>query len=477
MLFYGTAGVWKTINGGHSWTPISGDLTRQTWEVPTNAGKYASTVTPAPAGTVTAIAPSPLDVNVLWAGTGDGLIQLTTDGGAKWNNVTPPQIKPWTRIFNMDAGHFDTKTAYAAANTLRLDDMNPHFWRTHDGGKTWTEINNGIAAGAVANSIREDPRKKGLLYAATDTQVWFSIDDGDHWQSLRLNMPAISVRDIAVKDDATCMCSDLVAGTHGRGFWILDDVTPLRQAADAAAASQAYLFKPATGIRVRFATNDPTPWPPEVPAGENPPPGALIDYYLPSAAGEVKLEILNPAGKVIRTYSSKDPVRSPDPATDPAAYNKICQETPTAPDCALPLYWPAPQQVLKTSPGMHRFSWDMHYDPLPGAGGGGGRGGGGGNGAVPHRTYSGVNSPWAPPGAYSVRLTADGRDPDSAHHHQDGSARQDHARRAADLHADRSDGRQGTQRRRRLQGGSRPRGQGQIPNAIGGQRRPAQADR
>ena len=181
----------------------------------------------------------------------------------------------------MDAGHFDTKTAYAAANTLRLDDMNPHFWRTHDGGKTWTEIDNGIAGGAVANSIREDPRKKGLLYAATDTQVWVSFDDGDHWHSLRLNMPAISVRDIEVKDDASCLCSDLVAGTHGRGFWILDDVTPLRQAAEAAAASSAYLFKPATGIRIRFGTNDPTPWPPEVPAGENPPPGALVDYYLP----------------------------------------------------------------------------------------------------------------------------------------------------------------------------------------------------
>ena len=145
LLFYATAGVWKTANGGHSWTAISGDLTRQTWEVPANAGKYASTVTPAPLGSITALAPSPLDVNVLWAGTGDGLLQVTTDGGAKWTNVTPPQIKAWTRIFNMEAGHFDTKTAYAAANTLRLDDMNPHFWRTHDGGKTWTEIDNGIA--------------------------------------------------------------------------------------------------------------------------------------------------------------------------------------------------------------------------------------------------------------------------------------------------------------------------------------------
>jgi len=407
VLFYATAGVWKTTNGGHSWTPISGDLTRQTWEVPSNAGKYGSTVTPSPLGTVTALAPSPLDVNVLWAGTGDGNIQVTTDGGLKWTNVTPPAMKAWTRIFNMDAGHFDAKTAYAAANTLRLDDMNPHFWRTHDGGKTWTEIDNGIAPGAVANSIREDPRKKGLLYAATDTQVWVSFDDGDNWHSLRLDMPAISVRDIAVKDDAACMCSDLVAGTHGRGFWILDDVTPLRQAADAAAAQNAYLFKPATAVRIRFGTNDPTPWPPEMAAGENPPPGALLDYYLPEAAqGDVKLEILS-GDKVIRTYSSHDPVRTPDPATDPVAYNRLCQENPGAPDCGLPLYWPAPQQSVKASAGMHRFSWDMHYDPLPG-GGGGGRGGGG-SAAVPHRTYPGVNSPWVAPGTYTVRLTADGK--------------------------------------------------------------------
>jgi len=406
VLFYATAGVWKTSNGGHSWTPISGDLTRQTWDVPANAGKYAASVTPAAMGSVTALAPSPLDVNVLWAGTGDGLIQLTSDGGRKWTNVTPPQMKPWTRIFNMDAGHFDAGTAYAAANTLRLDDMNPHFWRTHDGGKTWTEIDNGIAGGAVSNSIREDPRKKGLLYAATDTQVWVSFDDGDHWHSLRLDMPAISVRDIQVKDDASCMCSDLVAGTHGRGFWILDDVTPLREAAEAAAASGAYLFKPAPAVRVRFATNDPTPWPPELPAGENPPNGAIVDYYLPAAAGEVKLEILNAQGKTLRTYASTDPVRTPDPATDPVAYNKLCQQTPTAPDCGLPLYWPAPPQVLRTTAGMHRFSWDMHYDPIPG-GAGGGRGGGGG--AVPHRTYPAVASPWVAPGSYTVRLTANGK--------------------------------------------------------------------
>jgi photosystem II stability/assembly factor-like uncharacterized protein len=406
ILFYATAGVWKTVNGGHSWNAISGDLTRRTWEIPANAGKYASTVTPAAQGSVTALAPSPLDVNVLWAGTGDGLIQVTTNGGLKWSNVTPPQIKPWTRIFNMEAGHFDIGTAYVAANTLRLDDLNPHFWRTHDGGRTWVEIDSGIAPGAAANSIREDPRRKGLLYAATDTQVWVSIDDGDNWSSLRLDMPAISVRDIELKDDESCLCSDLVAGTHGRGFWILDDVTPLRQAAEADAATGAYLFKPATGIRVRFGTNDPTPWPPELPAGENPPAGAIVDYYLPSAAGELKLEFLNTQGKVVRTYSTTDTVRKPDPATDPAGYNKLCQDTPSAPDCGLPLYWPAPPQVLKTSAGMHRFTWDMHYDPVRGTPGGRGDGS---VGAVPHRTYPGVNSPWVAPGVYTVRLTANGR--------------------------------------------------------------------
>jgi len=409
VMFYAGSAVFKTIDQGHSWTRMSPDLARQTWPVPSSAGKYAAGLTPSPTGTITALAPSPTNIAVLWAGTDDGNIQVTMDGGLKWTDVTPSQIKPWTRIFNMAAGHFDTLTAYAAANTLRVDDVNPHLWRTHDGGKTWTEIDNGIAPGAVTNSIREDPRKRGLLYASTDTQVWVSFDDGDHWNSLRLNMPAISVRDIEVKDDATCLCSDLVAGTHGRGFWILDDVTPLRQAAEAQAAKGAYLFKPETGVRVRFGTNDPTPWPPELLAGENPPPGAIIDYYLPAAAaGEVKLEFLNTAGKVIRTYSSNDPVRNPDPAKDPVAYNKLCQATPTLPDCGLPLYWPAPQQVLSTQAGEHRFSWDMHYDPL-GGGGGGGRGGGGGGGAVPHRTYSGVNSPWVAPGDYTVRLTVDGK--------------------------------------------------------------------
>ena len=408
VLFYASNAVFKTIDHGHSWTRISGDLTRQTWEVPANTGKYGRTVTARPTGSITALAASSRSVGVLWAGTDDGSIQVTMNGGLTWTNVTPPAIKPWTRIFNMEAGHHDIQTAYAAANTLRLDDINPHFWRTHDGGKTWQEINTGIAGGAVANSIREDPRKPGLLYAATDLQVWVSFDDGDHWQSLKLDMPAISVRDIQVKDDSTCLCSDLVAGTHGRGFWILDNITPLRQAVSAMAASGSYLFKPATAVRVRFATNDPTPWPPEMPAGENPPPGASIDYYLDANARQVKLEVLDVAGKTIRSYTSDDKARDPDPARDPEKYNAVCQRTPNAADCGVPLYWPAPSVALPTERGMHRWSWDMHYDPI--AAGGGGRGGGGGaGGAVPHRTYPGVASPWVPPGNYVVRLTVDGK--------------------------------------------------------------------
>jgi hypothetical protein len=345
---------------------------------------------------------------VIWAGSDDGSLQVTMNGGSTWTNVTPSQAKPWARIFNIDAGHFDSQTAYAAVNTLRLDDMNPHFVRTHDGGKTWTEINTGIAPGAVANSIREDPKVKGLLYAATDLQVWVSYDDGDHWESLRLNMPAISVRDLQVKDDSTCHCTDIVIGTHGRGFWILDNITTLRQAAPARAATAVYLFRPPTAVRVRFATNDPTPWPPEMPHGDNPMPGGIIDYRLANATSSpVTLDIVDAKGAVVRHYSSADFVLDPHPALNRDAYDMVCQTKPSSPSCAVPLYWPAPPIRLATSAGMHRFSWDLHLDPLPiesvadvndeEA-----------TGAVPNRTNPTVESPWAPPGTYTVRLTVNG---------------------------------------------------------------------
>jgi len=404
VLFYTSNVVWKSADNGHSWDRISPDLARQSWAIPATVGKYSSEVKPAPTGSITALSASPRDINVIWAGTDDGNIQVTMDGGAKWNNVTPSQIKPWTRIFNIDAGHFDTKTAYAAANTMRIDDMNPHLWRTHDGGKTWTEIDHGIAPGVVTNSIREDPRKKGLLYASTETQVWVSFDDGDNWQSLRLDMPAVSVRDIQLKDDSICMCSDLIAGTHGRGFWILDDVTPLRQAAEARAAAPAYLYKPEAALRIRLATNDPTPWPPEVPAGENPPNGAIIDYYLASAvSGPVTIDILDAGGKLVRTYTS-ELKRDPDPAVDAAAYDKVCQAVPSSADCAVPLYWPSRIKSVPTSAGMHRISWNLRYQPLAQE-----RGEVDATGAVPHRSSPPASSPWAPPGNYTVRLTVAGK--------------------------------------------------------------------
>jgi photosystem II stability/assembly factor-like uncharacterized protein len=410
ILYYTSNVVWKSTDHAHSWTRISPDLARQSWQAPASAGKYAGTIDPAPLGSITALSPSPRSAGVIWAGTDDGNVQVTTNGGASWTNVTPPQVKPWTRIFNIDAGHFDTRTAYAAANTMRIDDPDPHFWRTHDGGKTWKEISAGIAPGNVANSIREDPRTPGLLYASTDAQVWVSFDDGAHWRSLRANMPAVSVRDLQLKDDSSCMCADLIAGTHGRGFWILDDVTPLRQAAElrsAEASHSPYLFKPVTALRVRFGTNEPTPWPAELPAGENPPPGGIIDNYLPAdAQGPVKLDILDASGKVVRSYASTDPVITPDPALHPDAYNEVCKRTPSAPDCALPLYWPAPQMIVSPRAGMHRFSWDLHYDPV---GGPVEQSGEEAQGAVPHRTYPTVNAPWAPPGTYTVRLTVSGR--------------------------------------------------------------------
>jgi photosystem II stability/assembly factor-like uncharacterized protein len=412
VLYYTSNVVWKSIDHAHSWTRISPDLARQTWAVPATAGKYAGEVTPGPRGTITALSPSPRSANVLWAGADDGNIQVTMNGGMTWHDVTPAAIKPWTRIFNIEAGHFDTLTAYAAANTMRIDEMNPHFWRTHDGGKTWTEINTGITPGAVANAIREDPRQKGLLYASTDTQVWVSFDDGAHWQSLRLNMPAVSVRDIEVKDDSTCLCADLIAGTHGRGFWILDDLTPLRQQAalaTAGAAGTPYLVKPMTAVRVRFGTNDPTPWPPEVPAGQNPARGAVLDYALPGGVtGPVTLEIVSAAGKVIRSYSSEDPALAPDPALDPDGYNRVCQQHPDATDCGLPLYWPAPQHVIGTAPGMHRVTWDMRYDPInpPDIAA---QGDVDATGAVPHESVHSENAPWAPPGRYTVRLTVGGK--------------------------------------------------------------------
>ena len=224
-LYFANNVLWKTMDGGTTWKQISGDLTRKAWDTPKSVGKYLSdpAAKPQQRGVIYTVAPSYQDMLHIWAGTDDGLIHVTADGGLTWKDVTPPGLPAWAKVSIIDAGRFDPLTAYAAINTLRLDDMRPHIYRTHDGGRTWTEIVAGIPNGETVNAVREDPKRKGLLFAGTERTVYVSFDDGAHWQSLRLNLPASSMRDLIVKDD------DLVVATHGRGFWILDDITPLRQ--------------------------------------------------------------------------------------------------------------------------------------------------------------------------------------------------------------------------------------------------------
>lgn len=382
ILYFASNTLWQTSNGGKDWQQISPDLTRKTFPIPASVGKFSSekSAQPVQRGVIYAVAPSPLDIKRIWAGTDDGLIHLTVDGGLHWTDVTPKDLVPFAKVSIIEAGHFDPLTAYAAINTIRLDDLRPQIYRTHDGGKTWTEIVNGIPNNENTNAIREDPKRKGLLYAATERAVYVSFDDGDHWQSLRLNMPASSVRDIIVKGN------DLVAATHGRGFWILDDITPLRQVSQNVLAADTWLAKPQDAVRVRGNMNTDTPLPPDFPTGSNPPDGAIIDYYLKSSAnGPVVIEIKDSAGNTVRRYSSADPIEKPDPMLE------------------IPPYWLRPPQVVSTAAGLHRFVWDMRWTPLPGihptypiA-------------AVPHNTSPDATSPWVMPGQYTVVLTANGK--------------------------------------------------------------------
>ncbi len=381
-LYYAGNVLFKTTTGGNSWEVISPDLSREKWDVPENIGAYrAPEMTTMPRrGVIYTIAPSNKDLNTIWVGTDDGLIHITRDGGKNWSNITPPDLKSWAKVSLMDAGHFDNDTAYAAINTLRLDDLRPHIYRTHDGGKTWKHIANGIPNGTIVNAVREDPQRKGLLFAGTEATVYVSLDDGENWQSLRLNMPASSIRDLVVKDD------DIVVGTHGRSFWILDDITPLRQINNNIAQSDAHLFKPQTAIRVRRSNNTDTPIPPEEPMGQNPPDGAILNYWLKSEAKEVTLEILSKQGRVIRRYSSSDKPDVVDPKTQ-----------------AYPEYWFRPARVLSAKAGMQRWTWDLRYTPPEGF-----------PRSYPMTAILGdtppqPDGPLVSPGEYHIRLTVDGK--------------------------------------------------------------------
>ncbi len=377
-LYYAGNVLFKTTNGGNHWQIISPDLTRETWDIPLSVGIYNNEdVKKMPRrGVIYTVAPSYKDIKTIWCGTDDGLIQITRDGGKTWKNVTPPEITSWSKISLMDASHFDVNTAYAAVNRIRCDDMHPYIYKTNDGGKTWKVIVTGLPDDPI-NVVREDPKRKGLLFAGSERAVYVSFDEGEHWQSLRLNMPATSIRDLVIKDD------DIVIGTHGRSFWILDNITPLRQISAELAQSSTILYKPQSAYRVRWNMNTDTPLPQEEPAGENPPDGAIIDYYLSDTKQQVTLEIRDTKNKLIRTYSSLDTL-----------YTVPADNTPS--------YWIRPQQILSPKEGSHRFTWDMQYQQLnepvsyPIA-------------ATYKNTAPNPTSPWVMPGNYTVTLTADGK--------------------------------------------------------------------
>jgi len=341
-LYFGSNVLFKTVNGGHSWEVVSPDLTRQTYDVPPSYGMYTDGDLDRAKnrGVIYTIAPSFRNANTIWTGSDDGFIQLTRDGGKTWTNVTPSMLTPWSKVSLMEASHFDDQSAYAAINRFKLDDLHPHIYRTHDGGVSWKEIVKGIPADEVVNSVREDPLRPRLLFAGTERGVYFSIDDGEQWQPLRLNMPATSIRDLVIHDD------DIVVGTHGRSFWILDDMTPIRQLAAKSAVAETFLFKPKVTYRFRRNKNTDTPLPPEEPAGKNPPDGAIINYRLGSdARTPVVLEIVESSGGVVRAFSSADSVE------------------PTEADINVPTYWVRPPQQVASSSGTHRFVWDLHYPP------------------------------------------------------------------------------------------------------------------
>ena len=382
VLYFAANVLFKTTNGGHSWDVISPDLTRVEYDVPASYGMYTGgdLSRAKNRGVIYSVGPSFRDANTIWTGSDDGYIQVTHDGGATWKNVTPAAMTPWSKVAQIEASHFDDVTAYAAINRFKLDDLRPHVYRTHDGGASWQETVNGIPANEIVNSVREDPLRKGLLFAGTERAVYYSLDDGDHWQSLRENMPATSIRDLVLHDD------DVVVGTHGRSFWILDDYSPIRQMSASVDAGNAYLFKPKLTYRFRRDKWTDTPLPPEEPAGKNPPDGAIINYSIKTAPkNPVKLEIVDASGRVVRSFASNDVLKRLDE------------------DANVPLYWVRPSQPLEATPGMHRFIWDMHW-PAPDV-----------SGfdfpisAIPHDTPRYPLGPAAIPGNYTVRLTVDGK--------------------------------------------------------------------
>jgi photosystem II stability/assembly factor-like uncharacterized protein len=369
VLYTAAEVVFKSSDHGMSWTAISPDLTRNDKSKQESSGGPITkdNTTVEYYDTVFTIAESPVQKDLIWAGTDDGLIQLTRDGGQHWTNVTPKGMPEWSLVSLIDASPHEAGTAYAAIDTHKLDDLKPYLYKTNDFGKTWTKITSGIPDGAYTHVVREDPRQRSLLYAGTEAGIYVSFDDGAHWQSLKLNLPTAPIHDLIIKDD------DLAVATHGRSFWVLDDVSPLRQLSAQSANEGMILYKPRSAYRVR--------WPEEFerrqPVGQNPPPGAIVSYYFKSAPkGEVTLEILDSQGKVVRKYSSLE--------------NKEAETPPEWPDRQ------PPQEKIPTEAGLNRFAWNLRYEGarrLPG------------EVSAEERN----RGPYALPGNYQVRLTAEGK--------------------------------------------------------------------
>ena len=394
-LYYANQFVMRSRDRGKTWQKISPDLARMNPPVPSNLDPLTAKDIDQPMtdrfGVVYSLGPSPLQAATVWAGTDDGLIYVTRDDGKNWNNVTPPPMTPWSKVSQIEAGHFDAETAYASVDRHRLADDKPYIYRTHDGGKSWQNVATGIPEGAYVNSVKEDTQVKGLLYAATELRVYVSFNDGDQWQPLQNNMPVTSIRDIVVHGD------DLAIATHGRGFWVMDQMTPLRELAAQGpkiVSSNVWLFKPGETYALRPGGMNGTPLPHEEPQNPNPPSGVLLYYNLKSATTQpLKLELIDSAGAVRACAASDTPVK----AVDTEAIN-------------VQAIWEQPSQPPSAAAGMHRFA----------LGGGGGRGGGGQNASAPPRDACTSFMPPAPAragrggaglqaGQYTLRMTVDGQ--------------------------------------------------------------------
>jgi photosystem II stability/assembly factor-like uncharacterized protein len=379
VLYLGTQYVMKTTDGGLNWQTISPDLTGSTQQTGDKA-KGPPTIENAKQrgyGVVFTIAPSALNRDLIWAGTDTGLVHLTRDAGKNWKDVTPLGLSAWSKISLIEASHFDPAVAYAAVDRSRLDDRTPYLYRTRNFGASWELITNGIASDSFLRAIREDPEKKSLLFAGTEFGVYVSFDDGDHWQPLQLNLPVTSIRDLTIHGE------DLIVATHGRSFWILDNIMPLRQTSEAEAANAFWLYHPCPTFRIDNDSFVGTPLPPEEPTAENPPAGAVIDYFLKSPANSITLEISDAQNNLVRKFSL------PDEHKDGSAEKHS----------SLPIAerWFQKPESLQTSPGMHRFVWDLTWRSS------------GGPALDEESAYRNPTGPKVIPGTYQVRLTIDGQ--------------------------------------------------------------------